>query len=200
MSDLRCIAGHTVDVDLLSETAFVLDVGCRGWDFTRGITEIRPRSFIAAYDPDPTIKSIPGVMFRHAAIVGNGVRQSQYAAFSTGEANYLLQPGFPPPPPDAKRMMVACVSIAEIGANWDLVKLDCEGSEFGILEHWPGPIAKQISVEFHDWLDRRKWNDAYFERLFAGLPDYRVVQHELTEVGPGKALGHWDSLLARRDL
>jgi methyltransferase family protein len=83
--------------------------------------------------------------------------------------------------------------------HWDLIKLDCEGSEFGILENWPGPVARQISVEFHDWTGpwaERAAGD-YYERLFAGpLKDYEVVQHELSKQGEG--IGHWDSLLRLR--
>ena len=85
--------------------------------------------------------------------------------------------------------------------RYAVVKLDCEGSEFGILENWPHRMADQISVEFHDYLDRARWKDKYFADLFAGpLKDYRVVQHELTPVGPGNTMGHWDSLLVLRDL
>ena len=79
---------------------------------------------------------------------------------------------------------------------FDVVKLDCEGSEFGILCSWPGPVAKQISVEFHDYVDRRRWNDQFFQNLFDGpLHDYKIVQHELIPMGPGAHLGHWNSLL-----
>jgi hypothetical protein len=80
--------------------------------------------------------------------------------------------------------------------HFDLIKLDCEASEFPILENWPGPIATQISVEFHDYVHKSKWDAAYFARLFESLGrfGYRVIQHEEFELGGG--WGHWDSLLA----
>jgi hypothetical protein len=81
------------------------------------------------------------------------------------------------------------------GRHFDLVKLDIEGAEFDVLEHWPGPVATQLSIEFHDAFDKRFYDAAYFERLFAGpLADYRVVQHEAMRE-PYPDIGHWDSLL-----
>ena len=81
--------------------------------------------------------------------------------------------------------------------RWDLVKLDCEGSEFAILENWPGAIARQISVEFHDGADPANRTDRYFELLAAKLPDYDWVKHE--KFKQGAWWGHWDSLIVLKD-
>lgn len=195
MSNLRQFASHTVDVDLLPTWALVLDIGCRGFDFAREILAAVPTAMVTAYDPDPAIEAPPetSIHFERKAVVGYDRKMSMYVAFSSGEANHLL--GIGPLEPGSTIISVPCVSIKEF-ANWDAIKLDCEGSEFGILENWPGPIAKQISVEFHDYIDPWRWNDSYFKMLFAGpLRDYRVVQHERTAVGPANTFSHWDSLL-----
>ncbi len=122
------------------------------------------------------------------------------AMHSSGEGNFICEdvPWF------AEAAAVKCITLPALMEKhkvdfWDVVKLDCEGSEFGILENWPGPVAEQISIEFHDWTG--PWchhvEGDYYERLFAGpLKDYEVVQHELSRQGEG--VGHWDSLLRLR--
>jgi len=219
--NLQKLSDHTVDVDLLPETGWALDIGCRGFGWSRDILRLRHGMMVLAFDPDPAIE------FDHQAMENFGIAFARAAVtthtgrdwFSPGgEAGHIRRPeerfqGMP---------VVECVHIGDLtsrgvtpmgtGARrspiwpwlpdrYAVVKLDCEGSEFGILENWPRRMADQISVEFHDFLNRARWNDQYFADLFAGpLKDYRVVQHELTPVGPGNTMGHWDSLLVLRDL
>ena len=63
------------------------------------------------------------------------------------------------------------MSILEIGSkfgasHWDVVKLDCEGAEYDVLLDWPGPIAEQITVEFHEHTGANvKGPDVYREIL-----------------------------------
>jgi hypothetical protein len=208
--NLKLLADHTVDLDLLPECPLVLDVGCRWFDFTRAVLKDRPGASVVACDPDPNIDEPPAeVMFMAVAIVGKARASSLYASFSNGEGNFLfdrLDPGECLTIPfcgwpviDAKVNTVRCLTIQELRETyWDAVKLDCEGSEFEILENWPGPIAGQISVEFHDFTGpRSEGRDAYYERLWKLLPWYRVVQHDLSKKGEG--IGHWDTLLVLRD-
>lgn len=154
-----------------------------------------------AMEPDPIVVDpcIEGVQFCQRALVHDDRFDSGYASYSTGEGNFLTEMAAYY---DAKMIRVHCVNIHQVMgtynvAHWDIVKLDCEGSEFDILQNWPGPIAAQISVEFHDYTDKEKWNDVYYAKLFGDkLPQYEVLQHTLTPIGPGPAYGHWDSVLA----
>ena len=191
---LECLAGHTVDVDLIPRHPRVLDVGCRMQEFCTEFERISPEALFTCLEPDPATKgrALP------IALTGGRIAAALYAKFpGDGMANHLASG----PVEGAEMLCVRAMRIEALMSSlaiehWDVVKLDCEGSEFSILESWPGPIATQISVEFHDYQDRKRWNDAYFAKLFSGpLKDYRVVQHELTPVGPGNTLGHWDSLL-----
>jgi len=99
--------------------------------------------------------------------------------------------------------MVPTLSFRELLKDWgpyfDLIKFDIEGSEFGILEKWPGRVAGQINIEFHD---NRASADGiglpygYFDVLFKNnLPDYRVIQNEPDSLGT-----HADALLALTSL
>lgn len=193
---------HTIDLDLLPAIPTVLDVGCRGFAFDYDILKFRPQAQIVALDPDPSIAKpddLP-IVFHRAALTHMFVNQVQWQG--EGDGSYIVtgpgHPGYEWPVIDsAKAAIVENMTLGNLGfTHYDVVKLDCEGSEFGILENWPGPIATQISVEFHDYANRDRWNGAYFEKLFSGpLKDYEPVLFQDTPIGPSNAMGHWDSLL-----
>ena len=205
------LASHTVDLDLLPEAPRVLDAGCRDFDFTAAVLEHRPRSYVYALDPGPDLCPPPPLMqrypdalihFSNRALVGSPRFKARLFTGSTGHGDFLseLQSYY-----DMIPIEVHCVTLSELGGPnpfdfWDLVKLDIEGSEFEVLERWPGPIARQISVEFHDWNQPHTcYSETYWRELFTHLGKfgYRVVQHELSRQGNG--VGHWDSLIVLDD-
>jgi FkbM family methyltransferase len=210
--NLVTLSSHTLDLDLLPEAPTVLDVGCRWFDFAVEIVSHRPLANVIALDPSPdvaaafeTTKQPTAVKFRSAALVGSGYAKQFLAHFSTGEGDFITDqprhmPGWDIQP---VHFLVECMTIGELMLaenvkRFDAVKLDCEGSEFGILENWPGPIAAQISVEFHDWCDPEHRSEIYYDFLWKKLPWYRVVRHDLSKQGTG--VGHWDTLLVLRSL
>jgi FkbM family methyltransferase len=207
--NLVSLASHTVDLDLLPEAPIVLDAGCRWFDFTTALQIRRKDARVIAIDPaqdvvPPVMESrgaLPFFTFHQAALVGTGRAQQRLAHFSTGEGDFLTTQGyFPGWDIQPKIYDVECFNIGELMLmhdikHWDLVKLDIEGSEFGVLENWPGPVATQISVEFHDW-DKPQYNGDYYDRLWKALPSYKVIQHNLSLQGSG--MGHWDTLLTLR--
>jgi FkbM family methyltransferase len=212
MSDLYKPGGeHTVDLDLIPPAPVVLDVGCRDFMFCSDMLKYFPGSRIIALDPDPSIENpnIDGVTFLRKAVterdvegvVWQGPGEGAFICSNPGDPGY----GWPQTDP-GNSASVPNVTIGQLMEEYrieffDLVKLDCEGSEFGILENWPGPIATQLSVEFHDWVNKDRWNDAYFHRLFSGpLKDYEVKLFGLTPLGPGNHMGHWDSLLVLKNV
>jgi len=196
------LAEHSVDVDLLPEAPVVLDAGCRGFDFSNAVLKVRPNARVIAMDPAPGAhgSSDPRITFLNEALVG--LHQSpkmEFVALPNPAACYMreVDPAtFEGISVDTRTLPWIC-STFQVN-KFDLIKLDVEGSEFAILDTWPGPIATQISIEFHDYVDNNKYNDAYFDRLFLmSLPHYEVVQHELSEVSNARR-GHWDSLFRLR--
>lgn len=210
--------GHTVDLDLLPDAPIVLDAGCRGFAFSKDILALRPKARVIAMDPDRLIwdQKIPGVEFVQAGLVGDNRVCSGYVsttAWSDGGANFLAPLG------TTKRVFrqdcgwefsrfeleeVACTNISNLMLStgikhWDLVKLDIEGEEFQVLERWPGPIATQISVEFHDFTGpmRHRVDAGYYENiLWPKLPWYRIARHDWIDLNGSPAhFGHWDSLV-----
>lgn len=208
---IQTLIDHTVDVDKLPDAPIVLDVGCRGFAWDLELLKLRPNAQITALDPDPDVAAPDleagfirflrmAVTYRDQECVNwQGPGEGSYVCGGRDDRGYgwsEMSPGSSVVVPNTTiRRLMELIGVE----HWDVVKLDCEGSEFGILENWPGPIATQISVEFHDFVDRRRWDELYFQRLFAGpLRDYQVVQHALTPIGPADSLGHWDSLLVLR--
>lgn len=157
-------------------------------------------------DPDPEVR-FPAelisfdVGFLLTALVGDHRETVEYVSCG-GSGNYIVDDQEKWRPPSEVLRVPACdirdITDASRVEKWDIVKLDCEGSEFSILENWPrGGIAGQISVEFHDFKNPERWNQKYFEWLWTQLPDYEVVQHEYFK--QGEAFGYWDSLLVRKE-
>jgi hypothetical protein len=193
-------AEHSIDTDLLPENPVILDVGCRGYEFDNEILAIRPNARIYAVDPDPEIDAPddPRIFFFRIAITE--LPDASVKWQGPGEGAYICDVpsgyGWGGNSPVVVHNSTLPALMKQIKCeHFDVVKLDCESSEFGILENWPGKIATQISCEFHDCMNREKWNDAYFEKLFRGpLKDYNVALFGLTPLGPGNTLSHWDSL------
>jgi Methyltransferase FkbM domain len=199
--NLQSLASHTVDIDLLPEEPVVLDVGCRWFDFTRGILAHRPKARIIAMDASSDVEKdadLPdGVEFFRRALVGHDRNSTNFAEGIAGDGggNFVLDAASHG---DYRIVRVPCITVSNLmyvvcGTDYfDAVKLDCEGSEFGILENWPGPIATQISVEFHDWTG--PWKQHGCQEAIRALHyyGYKTVQHEFSKQGTG--IGHWDSL------
>lgn len=211
MSEIvRLGAEHSIDLSLLPMRPVVLDVGCRGFEFDVELLKLAPFARIIALDPDPTIEDpkIAGITFIRKAVterdvegvVWQGPGEAAFICGNRGEPGYGV--GVLRPEESAQVLNTTIEKLmAEHGiGHWDLVKLDCEGSEFGILENWPGPIATQLSVEFHDFAYPTRWNEEYFDKLFAGpLAIYERLLFGLTPLGPGNSMGHWDTVLALRE-
>lgn len=206
---VETVDNHSFYPDLLTSGGTVLDVGCRGFGFSRVMAERGMK--VLALDPDAGIKDpgVPGVTFVCKALMDDpALRVATYASWSSGEGNYVVRSGRVPAHAEASE--VQCVDIVRLMGDFgvtvfDLAKFDCEGSEYGVLLRWPGPIARQISVEFHDFLGMNpSGNDheAYYKKLFAHIGQwYDVVQHEkfvhpLMVNGPEN---YWDSLFVLRN-
>lgn len=201
---LTRLAEHTIDPELLPKAPIVLDAGSRGFDFTRAVLAIRPKAHIVAVEADPDlVEHHPGVTDFQVALVGDADRfRGDYYLFPRGGfANSMVLPT----PPDCPVKQVNCRTISWMMTamaikHWDLVKLDIEGSEFEVLDNWPGPIATQITVEFHDYFHQARWGQDWFDRMLAGpLRDYEPVQNERYAIGDG-CFGHWDSLFVLKNV
>jgi len=221
--NLQRIEEHTFDLDLLKNPMipWVLDVGCRGFGMAKQLVSMGCN--VVAMDPDPDIEDLgnnfsvetPKLIFLRQALVsreeafhGSGVLMrphdvaGSYVYSSCSTSNPTTTPTARPP------VDVELVDIVDlthrwlnINTRWSAVKLDCEDSEYGILLDWPGPIADQISVEFHEHLANFRFNlSEYYPKMLKHLGQWyasvkfdRTHQHGLGE-------NYWDTLFVLKEL
>lgn len=193
---LKNIAGHTIDLDLLTPGGFVLDAGCRNFHFA---TELTKRNcIVVAIDADPTVEN-PGFggVFLNVAIADKAGEQD-FLMHANPEARHLVGPGVASFP----KTKVNVITIADLMkfyriGHWDVVKLDVEGAEYEILKNWPGPVASQISIEFHEHTMPQPQSvyDSIFEHLGKW---YQVVRH-IKEARHCTHPSFWDSLLTLKE-
>lgn len=184
---LETVATHTFDADLLPDHALVLDAGCRYFDFAIGMRSSGCR--VLAIDADRDLWN-GSLLAGWKALVGIG-KPPTGRFISAGVGSRVVFDSM-----DGDR--VSTVTIADVvreHGHLDLVKLDIEGSEYDVLLTWPGPVATQISVEFHEHLGvgvAVHGADAY-DRIIAHLGQwYRLMQHEATPFDGG--VNYYDSL------
>lgn len=183
------IREHTI---LVPASGPVLDVGSRAFAFSSALAARGLECY--AMDPDPSIVEALGIPLIRKALVREGApRWQRFHMDSDPQARRLMPRGL---------TEVECIDIKalmrEVGvSHWGVVKLDCEAAEYGILATWPGPIADQITVEFHEHLGARDPKD--YETILGHLGQwYDVVQHEKTLRHCIGTPNYWDSVFVRR--
>jgi len=188
---LACLDHKTVDLSRLTG-GWVLDGGCRGFGFTEALLLRGCR--VVAVDPGENIhnprmhgelhvlrKALVASPTAHVGLIGTGDPETAFTQESGG-------------------VRVLAVTIGQVMARFaitrfDVVKLNIEGGEYAILEHWPGPVADQITVSFHDF--RGMTPEGFYPRMLKHLGRwYDVLQHEATE--RFGEVNHWDSLFVLR--
>jgi len=224
------VEGHSFVPGIMRRGGYVLDVGCRSFEFA---AHFAARGFkVLALDPDPSIPDpgIDGVEFLRCALVHDDRRTCSYIAWedehwsppTNGSLVSEYDPRETDPRSERKTQVheVRCVNLQQIMRRYgvecfELVKLGCEGSEYSILKHWPGPIAKQISAEFHDWAganpaDPRPFApcdspglQSFYRDLFGYLDRwYEVVLHDTDALFDPQDdwRGYMDSVLVLRSV
>lgn len=160
------ISGHTFDETLLTKDGWIIDAGCRGWDFSYYFWKYRLNPVYALDIEDFSADKLyddPQITFKHAALMAKaGEVEAHY--FGAGDGNFIKglneQPyDGPDRPCETKKVNAITLQdiYNEIGTNIDLLKMDVESSEYEILLELE-PIPRQISVEMHQHTTRDRHN------------------------------------------
>ncbi len=204
--DTELVVEHTI-ADIPKVTGMVLDVGCRAFDFSHAMIKKGYKMVCIEADSEVKPKHHWNLSFGNYALVPRreSGKEHRLYTFGNGTANHLSTikgaAG-----PHTKSCLVMGLSILEIGkkfgaAHWDVVKLDCEGAEYEVLLDWPGPIAEQITVEFHEHTGANIWGSRIYDDILKHLGQWYIpVQHELSLQHGIKTLNYWDSLFVLKGL
>lgn len=169
----------------------VVDVGCYGYDFATAALQAGARRVLAFDLEDLSPPLDERIVFQHSAVTGIGGPR-RYVKEAKRNAWRLSPIGTSEIQGVSLQQVMQEHGITEI----ELLKLDCEGSEFEILENLPDNV-KQISVEFHlhVWPEMRKLVQYCMERLSV---KYDVIQHRITRRHAKDKPNYWDTLLVRK--
>jgi len=185
---IQVIAEHSVDTSLLKEKSKILDLGCRGFEFTRHFLKEGHTVFPVDID------HLEGTMsYFKCAIGGENKRVGVNKKENDPQATAIKEGD------DIQMFTIELFTDllndqrkAEI-KYWDVIKMDIEGAEIDALMAMTKPMGKQLSIEFHlhtgiyNIYDVRK-----VEQHLAKLK-YTPVSHEMSD-RHGSGMNYWDSL------
>lgn len=171
---------HSVDLSLLPEKANILDIGCRGFQFTDYMRSLGHK--VTPVD----IEDFPDKTYYRIAITGKdgrvGIhRNNDPQATRVTQGDELLS------------MTIETFSNSVGIEVWHLIKMDVEGSEYEIIMNLKKAPAKQLSIEFH--LHTGIYGQSEMMLMESKLRSlgYEFAQHELTEAH-GAGFNYWNSL------
>lgn len=193
---LELLGEHTIDTDLLTPGGWCLDAGARDFSFAKACAERGCK--VVALDADPTVEDpkISNVMFKNIALAMTP-GFLQFAMTKDPQARHLGSGKHPHGGEDVPEVTVEAMTLQMVMQRagvkkWDAVKLDIEGEEHSILMNFPGPVSRQISVEFHEHCSPKP-GSVYTELMYHLGRFYDLIQHT-KENRYGAGMNWWDSL------
>ncbi len=161
------VDGHIINEAALVDGGWVLDIGCRGMTL---YSELGKSYRYICLDPDPALSyNLPNAIFLNYALSPQEGR-SKYCGWSDGSGNHLYVGN--KPVHATVDVEVDCITIDKLMQfykvdQFELIKLDCEGSEYDLLLGIDSSVAKQIAVEFHQCVGHNKYgsHQQYIDKL-----------------------------------
>jgi FkbM family methyltransferase len=199
------IEEHTIEEKILNKNGWVLDLGCVNFKFSEHMLTYCDN--VISIDANPNIVNTNDrIIYKNYAVVDSDKEMFiDYHIFNDKQGNSLLKPE-----KDwcvhEKTIKIPTTTIHSLMIEYDinqfdLIKIDIEGSEYKLLENMDWTISKQYSVEFHDFRNMNPYypnNELYYQKIFDDMLKYcDIIKHDRTD-HPGFPLGqgsnYWDSL------
>jgi FkbM family methyltransferase len=191
---------HTYEPSHISKDGWALDLGCNDFIMSKHLLSLGLK--VIGIDPIDNIsipsdlKNNPNFIYLQKACVGiKNNPTATYYEYSHWGANSLYNPpeklhreinGGHGNNPFKVKYDVPLITLQELMDEYNIqqfeyIKIDTEGAEYEILENLPTKCSKQISVEFHAFLDLTPSNDVeeYHKILNLKLSDYFVSYEQL---------------------
>lgn len=201
---------HSFELDLIVPGGWGIDFGC-GADFLISKTMSELGLNVISVDPNPSITEVPNIknmQYERVALVTDpNIKSLDFNIYNDNDAATLLTPikdvSFVK---KKETISVNAMTIDQIMKKYninqfEILKLDIEGAEYDFLMTIDFPIAKQISVEFHDFRSLNPEypnNEIYYNKLFNKLLKYYKIAKHKIEQHPGlpgpQGYNYWDSL------
>jgi len=178
---ITTVAEHSVDLDILPPEAKILDLGCRGFGFTKFFRDLGHKVWPVDID-----RLDEGQAYYQMAISN---REGKAGILRTADKQATrITEG------DAVdcHTLATFTKLAEV-KRWDLIKIDVEGSEYEIIMSLTKAPAKQLSIEFHLHTGIYTQKEMFEMENKLMTLGYTTAQHQLTEQH-GAGYNYWDSL------
>lgn len=188
------IDGHIINTELLTEGGWILDAGCRHFKLSKSLNlyssfHLIERFKFLCLDPDPIIEPPSNVIFLPIALATEEGK-ANYCGWSTGEGNYIYKnqkPHYATLDIHVQTRTIKSLMEQYSITQFELAKLDIEGSEYDIFLNINFAFAKQIAVEFHQCLGYNQYgtHDQYMQKLMNAQfgQIYRVADWKETQQG-----------------
>ncbi len=213
---IKKIATQSIKVDLLEQDSTVIDIGC-GYNFSMSRELCEMGCKVIGCDPNPRITDVfehPNfTLSKRAVVVDESVKTIDLINYNGTESATTIMSqhaGFPFERIE-EIVKVETTTIKNIMEEnkmeqVDLIAFNAEGAEYDLLKGIDGPIAKQLSVSFHDFRNLNPYypnNERYYAELFETLEKwYTIVQHKWHQQGcvPERfSWNYWDSLFILKE-
>lgn len=198
--NIQVIHEHSVAVDLLTHNSMVLDCGCRNFGWSKEMLNYVDRVHCWDADKDIVTPDENRLPFFWGAIGSASLLGVQFAKFGNGTGNFILEHESV-----SDNWVVDTVPMFSLDAvasafqvsEFDLIKLDIEGMEYGVLSTLKHPIAKQITFELHEHTEKKKGKD-YVEKLFEHLGQWYNFSYIDYSKKHGLCENWWDVLIVKK--
>jgi len=184
---------HTYEPSLITSGGWGLDLGCNDFIFSRHLLSLGLK--VIGIDPIKNI-GVPqdlveneNFIYLQKACVGikNSETKTYYeynswganSIYNTPEMLHRKENGGHANNPFKSKYEVGLVTLSELMNTYninqfEIIKIDVEGAEYDIIENLPSKCTKQLSIEFHDFLDLTPIKDVelYHKELTIKLKDY----------------------------
>lgn len=171
---------HSIDLSLLPEKAKIIDIGCRGFQFTNYMRSLG--HIVTPVDID----AFHNEVYYRVAITGKDGRVG--INYSNDPQATRIKEG------DELLSMRLDTFMNSLGFEFvDLIKIDIEGAEYEVIMSLKKAPAKQLSIEFH--LHTGIYCQKEVKEMESKLRSlgYEFAQHQLTEAH-GAGFNYWDSV------
>ncbi len=182
---ITSVSEHSIDLSILPEKANIIDIGCRGFQFTDAMIALGHNVFAIDIDDLVGHKYIKGAI----ADFDGFVEVERFQDVQATRINKKAVLG---------GSAVQCMTIETFSKKckilfWDLIKMDVEGAEYEIIMSLTKAPAKQLSIEFHLHTGIYKDHEMrMMEDKLKGL-GYMAATHEY-EAKYCAGYNYWDSL------